>query len=89
MSKIKSPQIALLVFFLVSLVYLFQSCKKDSTLSSEEDHARVNVYLMDGPGDFNQVNVEVDSVLIHSDQTGWVNLNNINAVVYNLLDFIK
>jgi hypothetical protein len=87
MLKFKTPQIALLGLVLLSSIYLFQSCEKDDSDSNNEDYATVNVFLTDGPGNYQQVNVDVDSVFVHSDQTGWVKLSNINSGIYNLLDF--
>lgn len=42
--------------------------------------------MTDAPGDYDQVNVDIQGVEIHSDQNGWVSLPA-NKGVYNLLDF--
>lgn len=56
--------------------------------SSEEGNARIEVWLTDAPGDFDEVNVEVVGVEINSgedEQNGWRSVET-KAGVYNLLE---
>ena len=71
---------------LISAV-LFYSCSDDN----ERGTTRFRVSLTDSPGDYQQVNVDIQSVEIHrsGDDTlsGWETLNLLEPGVYNLLDF--
>jgi hypothetical protein len=60
------------------------ACKKSESSSGT---ARVSVHLTDAPAPYDKVNVDVQKVEIHSDQSGWVTLDLIHPGVYNLLDF--
>lgn len=54
-------------------------CKKE-----EGGTSRLTVKMIDAPGDFQQVNVEVLQVKVHHEVGGWVDLPT-NAGVYDLL----
>lgn len=73
----------LTVLFVFILAY---SCKKDEDLSSKTTQFRV--YLTDGPGDYQQVNVDVQLVRVKTsdDTSKWIDLAT-NTGIYNLLDF--
>lgn len=68
-------------FALLSLVSL--SCEDD------EKNARIQVYLTDAPGDFQEVNIDIQGVEIHASETdnerGWQSLD-VTPQIYNLLD---
>jgi len=70
------------VFLLASLM-LFSACESDN------DKARIEVWLTDAPGDFQEVNVDIQDVQIHTGddngEGGWQSLS-VNAGVYNLLE---
>jgi hypothetical protein len=55
---------------------------------SDEKNARVQIWLTDAPGDYQEVNVEIKGVEIHTsendDEQGWTSLQ-VNGGVYNLL----
>nr|WP_294859164.1 DUF4382 domain-containing protein [uncultured Fluviicola sp.] len=53
-------------------------CKK------KEGNSQMTVKMVDAPGDFQQVNVEVLQVQVHHSAQGWINLPT-NAGVYDLL----
>lgn len=69
-------------FILAGLVISLIACESD------EKNAKVQIWLTDAPGDFQQVNVDIEAVEIHTsendDGSGWTTLN-VNAGVYNLL----
>lgn len=70
----------------LSLFILIFACKKDEDSSSKS--TQFHVYLTDGPGDFQQVNVDIQSVRVKTsdDTSKWIDLAT-NAGIYNLLDF--
>ena len=65
------------------------SCDKNDDQASGT--SRLSVRMTDAPGDYEEVNVDIQSVQIHRDASdngsGWVTLSNINPGIYNLLDF--
>lgn len=65
------------------LTFFFQSCKKDDPAGSGK--AQLRVYLTDDPADYEEVNIDVQSVEIHSNTQGWQTLSTIVGI-YNLLD---
>jgi len=75
----KTLLIALAAFFA-----FFFACKKDDASNS----VTLNIRLTDGPGDYQQVNVDIKEVRVKSasDSSQWITLNT-NAGIYNLLDF--
>jgi len=56
----------------------FSGCHKEQGTST------MNVRMVDAPGDFQQVNVEVLGVQVHHDAQGWVSLPTVTGV-YDLL----
>ena len=71
----------LLAFTLIA----FFACSKDDDNAGK---VTLNIRLTDGPGDYQQVNVDIQEIRIKttSDTAQWVTLNT-NAGIYNLLDF--
>lgn len=76
----------LLILSVIALTVcgIFSSCSKDS---DEKGMAKVNVHLTDGPADYDAIFIDVQSVEIHSDVSGWVSVAPVVPGVYNLLDF--
>jgi hypothetical protein len=66
-------------FLMLSILWL--ACNND------EQTARLNVRLTDAPGDYEEVNIDIQDVQVNSSQgnTGWVSLN-VEKGVYNLLE---
>ncbi len=60
----------------------FAACKKDTEQST------LRIRLTDGPGDFQQVNIDIREIRIKTaqDTAQWILLQT-NAGIYNLLDF--
>lgn len=62
------------------------------TISCNDDQAnsRLVIRLTDSPGDYDAVNVDVQSIEVHrstgNQESGWITLSGVNAAVYNLLD---
>ena len=74
-----------LLFTACCAALLLWACKKDDTSSGS---TLLKIHLTDGPGDYQQVNVDVLEVRVKvSDSSSqWLTLNT-NAGIYNLLDF--
>ncbi len=72
------------VILLTTSLLAFFACTKDS----DKGAATLNVRLTDGPGDFQQVNIDIQEIRIKTtnDTSQWVSLNT-NAGIYNLLEF--
>lgn len=66
----------------VALILCIEACKKDS------NQATLQIRLTDGPGDFQQVNVDIREIRVKTSQdtAAWILLQT-NAGIYNLLDF--
>lgn len=65
----------------------FASCSDDD--SKEEEMIGESTYevrLTDAPGDFTEVNIEIERIEVQNSSNGWVNLDT-RAGIYNLLDF--
>ncbi len=79
-----------LFLFLFALVSGLVSCSSDDSSGSNEGKARVAVKLTDAPGDYDQVLVEVEDVMIKttvdgSDEEGWESLEGVKTGVIDLL----
>jgi hypothetical protein len=69
---------SLMIFGMMSLIV--SGCKK------ENYYGDMTVKMTDAPGDYLQVNVDVNRVEVHyADNTSWMTLNT-QSGVYNLLD---
>lgn len=66
--------------------FTFVACNKDDNGTQQ---TTLNVRLTDGPGDYDQVNVDIVEVRVKmSDDTSqWITLSNGNYGVFNLLDY--
>ena len=78
MNKLKATGLSLLIGTIVVLG--FNACDDDD----DHKNATVYVHLKDAPGDFQQVNVEVLEVRMHSSSEGWETVN-VNDSIYDLL----
>jgi hypothetical protein len=71
--------------FLLSLVSVFLVCCD----SDDEKTAKVQVWLTDAPGDYQEVNIDIQGVEVHvgdnDDESGWRSLPAREGI-YNLLD---
>ena len=65
-----------------SLALTLFACESDSK------NARLEVWLTDAPGDYQQVNIDIQGIEIHANENGnengWTSLE-VNKGVYNLL----
>jgi len=65
----------------------FVACNKDDDNATAK--TTLNIRLTDGPGDYDQVNVDIDEIRVKmSDDTSqWITLTNGNYGIFNLLDY--
>lgn len=76
---------SLLKFSLIALLFIgFASCSKDDN-SNNDGKAKLSIRLMDAPGDYEKVFVDVKEVVIKYNDREDVNLG-INAGIYDLLE---
>ena len=52
---------------------------------NEDQKARLEVRLTDSPGDYEQVNIDIRKIEVHTNTSNWVTYD-VNAGVYNLLE---
>jgi hypothetical protein len=86
MKKIKFYVLSFSVITFMSVSIIGCNSNDDSAQTS-----RVSVRMTDAPGDYDEVNVDVQDVLIKADTNnddgnGWVSIGNVSPQVYNLLE---
>lgn len=62
-------------------VFFMTACSDDAA-----KNARLDVRLTDAPGDYQEVNIDIQGVEVHNEAGGWQSLD-IEEGVYNLLEF--
>lgn len=71
--------------FLIAFLGFLGACSDD-----ESGNARLVVRMIDAPGDYQEVNVDIQSIEVNvsenGDETGWTTLTNVNTGIYNLLE---
>ncbi|OJJ22516.1 hypothetical protein BKI52_07495 [marine bacterium AO1-C] len=74
----------LLVLLIFTSLVGFTACKK-----KEDGTARITVRLIDGPGDYEEVNIDIQDVQIKASddngENGWTSLDGVKTGVYDLL----
>ncbi|WBL22196.1 MULTISPECIES: DUF4382 domain-containing protein [unclassified Zunongwangia] len=77
------------LFLLVFAGLTLTSCSDDDDNVSTEENARVAFRMVDAPGDFDEVNIDVEEVRVQVDaegeDDGWILLDT-EAGIYNLLE---
>lgn len=78
-------------FFLVILTIIFIGCTESNNTSITQGTSKISVKLMDDPGDYENVFIEVIDVMVKvnddsEDDNGWQSLETINTGVYDLLE---
>ncbi|HEX5168172.1 MAG TPA: DUF4382 domain-containing protein [Cyclobacteriaceae bacterium] len=68
-------------FYLILFLALAVACQDN------EEKARIVVRLTDSPGDYDEVNIDLQDIQVHSENGGWRSLDNVNKGIYNLLEF--
>lgn len=74
--------------FLMTLTLVFVSCSKnDDAGNTDQGTANLSVKLVDAPGDYDAVYIDVQDVMVkYNGETDEVSIGEINAGVYNLLE---
>lgn len=81
-------QLALLT---ITIVTFFSCGEDDSSSSPIEGNSTISIKLMDAPGDYDHVYIDVVDVMVKvndasNDDSGWVSLNAVNTGIYDLLE---
>lgn len=79
------------LLFLACLIVLFSCNSESNSESNSSDLSKISVRLMDMPGDYDNVFIEVLDVMIkinaeNDDDTNWQSLEAINTGIYDLLE---
>ncbi|WP_417363036.1 DUF4382 domain-containing protein [Galbibacter sp.] len=88
MKIVKGLSSSLLILF--SLLFIASSCSDDDndTNIPGDGTAKVQVLLVDAPGDYEEVNVDIQDVMINRTdeaENGWESLTDVETGVYDLL----
>lgn len=78
------------LFLLVFTGLALASCSDDDDSAGAEGNARISVRMVDAPGDYDAVNIDVEAVRVQTgveedENEGWVTLDT-EAGIYNLLE---
>ena len=78
-------------FFLSIIVIVFVGCNESDTTASTQGTSKISVKLMDDPGDYENVFIDVVDVRVkfgsdNDDENGWQSLEAINTGIYDLLE---
>jgi hypothetical protein len=68
------------------------SCSKENSTSASADKSRLQVYLTDDPGNYDEVVIDVQDILINyssDSSTGWQSLSNIKRGSYDVLKLVN
>lgn len=87
MIYLKKLRLIITILFVTLLV----SCNDSESNSINKDAPTISIRLVDGPGDYEAVNIEIVDVMIkmdndNEDDNGWTSLE-VNNEIVNLLDF--
>jgi hypothetical protein len=65
-------------------IFFLQGCSNETT-----QMARVQFVLVDAPGDYEEVNIDLKDVMINrtNEDSGWESVGNVQPGIYNLLDY--
>lgn len=74
--------IAIAIFSIISFI----SCSESS---SKNDTTRIQFILVDEPGDYEEVNIDLIDILINTtenEEESWESIGNVNTGIYNLIE---
>lgn len=73
------------VIAILGITFVTLSCEKNK--DQEQHNSYLQVYLTDSPAEYDAVLIDVQDVKIkYTSDSGWTDLDNIEAGIYNLLD---
>jgi hypothetical protein len=90
--KMTSVTISVLATAMLGMAALFTSCDK-SVDNMNDSPSHLDIYLTDSPGDYQEVWVDIQKVMINTpgadstDSAGWKEVPLLRPGLYNLLDF--
>src|SRR6478672_13090148 len=87
----KLTTILALAFVSITSVAIY-SCSKNDSASASADKSRLQVYLTDDPGNFDEVVIDVQDIKVNysSDSTnGWESLSSVNKGSYDILKLVN
>jgi len=71
--------VMLAAFVVIMLAFFLFSC------SNENESAKLEVRLTDAPGDYQEVNIDIQAIEVHGNEGGWRTLD-VEDGIYNLLE---
>lgn len=79
----KQQRFILMMLVIVASIF-FQNCSNETSQMS-----RLQVILVDAPGDYEKVNIDLKDILINrtDDDSSWESIGNVQQGIYNLLDY--
>lgn len=86
MKAIRSLKTLALALTVIAFTTACQSDDDNKNPASKPGYSDYKVSMTDAPGNFTEVNIDIEQIRVHSDVDGWVDLTT-NTGVYNLLDF--
>lgn len=87
----KLTTILALAFVSIASVATY-SCSKTDSAAASADKSRLQVYLTDDPGNYDEVVIDVKDIMVNysSDSTnGWQSLSNVNRGSYDILKLVN
>ncbi len=72
-----------LIIFSLFCLFPFEGCQNQGNNSP----SKLSISMIDSPGDYQAVNIEIDSVEIKIKDGNWTSLNDFKPGIYNLLDY--
>ena len=83
-----------LLLSMVFVVLLLVNCSEETASNTIQGNSKISIKLMDAPGDFEHVYIDVVDVLVKFDdegededsENGWQSLDAINTGIYDLLE---
>ena len=70
---------------ILSAIIIFTTVFTSCTNNDNEKNSRISIRLVDNPGDFDKVYVDVQDVLVKKEGEGWESIGNVDAQIYDLL----
>jgi hypothetical protein len=82
----KRTNLSILFLFLLPLLILTNCTEKET--ETDTATSRIQFKMVDGPGDYEEVNIEVLDVMINwlDDDVGWESIGNVQPGIYDLLE---
>ncbi len=76
-------RVSLLGFVSLFMFFVFSHCEENENLITTA--VKVDFKLTDAPADFEEVNIEIVGLRYHNEMEGWVDVEDFNPGIYDLL----